>query len=81
MIKKSESPVGETHYEVRHNYNLETHCSKIDESFVDYLTDNDRGNFVIYFDQSLYEAPQIILNLEQELEKQEQEELEKQRAK
>jgi hypothetical protein len=58
---------------VRHNFNLETHCSKIDESFVDYLTDNERGNFIVYFDQALYEAPQIILNLEIELERQEAE--------
>lgn len=58
---------------MRHNFNLETHCSKIDESFVDYLTDNERGNFIVYFDQALYEAPQIILNLEIELERQEAE--------
>ncbi len=45
------------HYDVRHNYNLVTHCSKIDESFVDYMLDSDRGNFIVYFDQSLYEAP------------------------
>ena len=61
------------HFEVRHNYNLLTHCSKIDESFVDYMMDSERGNFVVYFDQALYEAPQIILNLEIELEKKEQE--------
>ena len=48
---------------------METHCSKIDESFVDYLTDSERGNFIVYFDQALYEAPQIILNLEAELER------------
>ena len=59
----------DTHFEVRYNYNLETHCSKIDESFVDYLMDSERGNFIIYFDQSLYEPPQIILNLEKELER------------
>lgn len=62
---------------MRYNYNLETHCSKIDESFVDYLTDSERGNFIIYFDQSLYEPPQIILNLEKELERLEQEQLAK----
>ena len=45
------------------------YISKIDESFVDYLTDNERGNFIVYFDQALYEAPQIILNLEIELER------------
>ena len=38
---------------------------------MDYLTDSEKGNFVVYFDQALYEAPQIILNLEAELEKQE----------
>ena len=46
-----------THFEIRHNYNLLTHCSKIDESFVDYMMDSERGNFVVYFDQALYEAP------------------------
>ena len=65
------------HFEVRHNYNLLTHCSKIDESFVDYMMDSERGNFVVYFDQALYEAPQIILNLEIELEKKEQEQMDK----
>ena len=65
------------HFEVRHNYNLLTHCSKIDESFVDYMMDSERGNFVVYFDQALYEAPQIILNLEIELEKKEQEQIDK----
>ena len=52
---------------------METHCSKIDESFVDYLIDSERGNFTVYFDQALYEAPQIILNLEDELERKEKE--------
>jgi hypothetical protein len=61
------------HYEVKFNYNMETHCCKIDESFIDYLLDSENNNFVIYFDQALYEAPQIILNLEEELERQEQE--------
>jgi hypothetical protein len=45
------------HFDTRHNYNLITHCSKIDESFVDYMLDSDRSNFVVYFDQSLYETP------------------------
>jgi hypothetical protein len=57
LNKLSSSLQKECHFEIRYNYNLETHCSKIDESFVDYLTDSERGNFVIYFDQSLYEAP------------------------
>ena len=35
------------------------------------MMDSERGNFVVYFDQALYEAPQIILNLEIELEKKE----------
>ena len=70
---EQKEPPQKCHYEVRYNYNLETHCSKIDESFVDYLMDSERGNFIIYFDQSLYEPPQIILNLEKELESIEQE--------
>ena len=37
------------------------------------MLDSEDNCFVIYFDQSLYEAPQIILNLEEELEKQEKE--------
>ena len=40
----------QVHYEVRKNYYMETHCSKIDESFVDYLLDSDVGNFIVYFD-------------------------------
>ena len=63
-IQKEGSTSEKTHFEVRWNYNLETHCSKIDESFVDYLMDIARGNFIIYFDQSLYEPPKIILDLE-----------------
>lgn len=58
------------HYELRYNFNLRTHCSKIDESFVDYMLDSERGNFLVYFDLALYEPPQIILNLEAELERQ-----------
>ena len=41
------------------------------------MMDSERGNFVVYFDQALYEAPQIILNLEIELEKKEQEQIDK----
>lgn len=67
--KDKKDAMANSHFEVRYNYNLETHCSKIDESFVDYLMDSERGNFIIYFDQSLYEPPQIILNLEKELER------------
>jgi len=52
---------------------METHCSKIDESFIDYLMDSPRGDFTVYFDQALYEAPQIILNLEEDLERKEKE--------
>lgn len=52
---------------------METHCSKIDESFIDYLLDSEHNSFILYFDQALYEAPQIILELEEELERQEQE--------
>ena len=52
---------------------METHCSKIDESFIDYLMDSERGDFTVYFDQALYEAPQIIINLEEELERKEKE--------
>jgi hypothetical protein len=85
-----------------------THCSKIDESFVDYLGEQDAlldtqryanvlnnlvkgkknqnnttgisckkseklNNFVVYFDQSLFEAPPIILKLEEELAQNESE--------
>jgi hypothetical protein len=48
--KKAETIDNSKHYDIRHNYNLITHCSKIDESFVDYMLDSDRGNFVVYFD-------------------------------
>lgn len=58
---------------MKFNFNLQTHCSKIDESFVDYLLDSENNSFVLYFDQALYEAPQITLDLEAELEKAEQE--------
>ena len=62
-------PQPHEHFEHRFNFNLRTHCSKVDASFVDYLLDSERGNFIVYFDEALYEPPQIILNLEQELEK------------
>lgn len=55
--REAPSDPNSKHFDIRHNYNLITHCSKIDESFVDYMLDSDRGNFVVYFDQSLYEAP------------------------
>ena len=61
------------HYGVRFHYNLRTHSSKIDESFVDYFLDSERGNFSLFFDQALYEAPQIIRKLEEDLERQEEE--------
>ena len=61
------------HYEIKFNYNLETHISKIDESFIDYVCDNKDGNFMLFFDSALYEAPQITLDLEKELERQDQE--------
>ena len=63
-------PQAHEHFEHRFNFNLRTHCSKVDASFVDYLLDSDRGNFIVYFDEALYEPPQIILTLEQDLEKQ-----------
>lgn len=81
---------------------MTTHCSKVDESFADYLLEavnqasakelyadfigaiftgkraskgrtTDKGsndyvrNFVLYFDQSLFEAPPIIKRLEKEM--------------
>jgi len=67
---KTSPTLGESdHFEMRYNLNLRTHCSKIDESFVDYLLDSERGNFLVYFDLALYEPPQIILNLESDLER------------
>jgi len=51
-----------------------THLSKIDKSFVDYYTsESDNNNFMIYFDQALYEVPQMITDLEIDLEKKEKE--------
>ena len=82
-----------------------TRCSKVDESFVDYLTkakgskgpqqtnnkysrllsnliesmtnkndqENGSNNFVVYFDQALYEAPPSTIELEEELSKSENE--------
>ena len=64
----------QTHYEITdENNNMITHLSKIDKSFVDYMTDTDRGTFMIYFDQALFEPPQAVLDLEAELEKKEKE--------
>lgn len=53
------------HYEVRYNFNLKTHCSKVDGSFVDYMLDSETGNFIIYFDKDLYEPPSLIVKAEQ----------------
>lgn len=36
---------------------------------MDYQLDSPAGVFSMFFDQALYEAPQIIINLEEELEK------------
>ena len=77
-----------------------THASKVDESFIDYLGEQEAmmdtqryasvlkklahgkpekkkevvdkeklkyNNFVLYFDQGLFEAPPIVLKLEEEL--------------
>ena len=92
------------HYLVKpnNNLNMSTHCSKVDESFADYLleavnpasakelyadfigaiftgkkaskgktADKDSNeyvrNFVLYFDQSLFEAPPIVKKLEKEM--------------
>ena len=55
---KTSPKLGESdHFEMRYNLNLRTHCIKIDESFVDYLLDSERGNFLVYFDLALYEPP------------------------
>lgn len=99
-----------SHYLVKPNSNLHmaTHCSKVDESFTDYLleavnpasakelyadfigaiftgkrvakgktADKDSTeyvrNFVLYFDQSFFEAPPIIKKLEKEMAQSEQE--------
>ena len=87
---------------------MTTHCSKVDESFTDYLlepvnqasakelyadfigaiftgkraskgktADRDSQdfvrNFVLYFDQSFFEAPPIVKKLEKEMAQSEQE--------
>jgi hypothetical protein len=60
--------VKQNHFEVKKQLNLETRCSKVDESFVDYYLDSESRNFRIYFDPSLFQAPEITRNLEAELE-------------
>ena len=69
---KNEKPVlaAECHFEIKQNYHLETRSSKVDESFIDYFLESETGAFAINFDVSLYVPPQIVLDLEEELEKQ-----------
>ena len=80
------------HFDVREtNLNMTTRCSKVDESFVDYLLEEypkkqkggikglfgsllmgkessiQEKKFIIYFDQALYEAPPIVLKLEEDM--------------
>ena len=45
------------YYDVRFNYNIESHCCKADESFIDYYIDSEKGKFTIYFDNALYQVP------------------------
>jgi len=61
--KNYKRPKADDHFDIRFNYELRIHCSKIDESFVDYPLESARGNFMCYFDQALYEPPQIVLNI------------------
>ena len=63
--RKSHKKVPSCHFEIRYNFNLKTHCSKVDGSFVDYMLDSETGNFIIYFDKDLYEPPSIIVKCEQ----------------
>lgn len=43
------------------------HNNLFDSSFVEFYTDNDRGQFDIVFDQNLYDAPKITLDLEKRM--------------
>ena len=52
------------YYEVKDNYNIKSHMSKVDDSFVDYYVDSDKYNFIIYFDKSLFQAPSNIKDWE-----------------
>ena len=107
LMKKVDNPYYkapvQVHYETKTgNFNMITHCSRVDESFVDYLGEQEiemntqryanvlknlakgqkpekekkeikpdekvkYNNFVVYFDQSLFEAPPIVVKLEEEL--------------
>ena len=43
------------------------HSNLFDSSVVEYYTDNERGQFDIVFDQKLYDAPKITLDLEKKM--------------
>ena len=46
---------------------MTVHNNLFDSSFVEFYTDNDRGQFDIVFDQKLYDAPKITLDLEKRM--------------
>ena len=43
------------------------HKNHYDSSFVAYYAETDKGVFDVVFDQRLYEAPRIVLDLEKQM--------------
>jgi hypothetical protein len=55
----------QTHkYFISRQEDFDVHCNVYDESCVEYYKGAEKGDFDIYFDESLYEAPECILTLE-----------------
>ena len=43
------------------------HCNVFDESCVEYYKGTELGDFDIYFDEALYEAPDSVVRMEAQL--------------
>ena len=43
------------------------HCNVFDESCVEYFKGTEQGDFDIYFDEDLYEAPDSVVRMEAQL--------------
>ena len=68
IVPPSERPE-KVKYQVFKQSDCILHRNLFDNSFVEYYTDNPKGNFDIMFDQKLYEPPRSVIQLEKRMEK------------
>ena len=55
---------------IKRQEKVDIHCNLFDSSSVEYFTDGASSNFDIVFDQKLYDAPKIVLELEKSMAEQ-----------